>query len=103
MKYRAPRHPTRLNVTAVIRGYKIQCTVIDVNEFGACLSGIGGIVIGDEVTITCPHGRAVGAIKWIQDIECGVEFTPRIAQAIVHAFRSAGGHSVAAGHFQEMR
>lgn len=103
MQYRAPRHPTKSPITATIRGYKIECTLTDINEWGGCMTGIGGLVVDDEVVIACAHGRVEGRIKWIKDCECGVQFTPRIGEELVMALRNFGDPNKAHKRLREMQ
>ena len=87
MRFRRHRYPSDLPVTVKSSFGETRCQISNVNETGARLTGISGLVRGDALTVILSIGRAQAIVKWVANDQIGLAFRPLIPLSFVDAMR----------------
>ena len=100
---RAPRYPTHIPVV-VSTGGVAQCgTIVDINAFGACLSGIEDVTPDDRVQLRGAVETNVATVRWQADGRAGVYFEQPIPPQYLAMLRLRGSAYLAASIDQQLR
>ena len=108
MLYRPHRYLTDYRVTLRTPAGQKTAHILDVNNGGACLSGIGGLARGDKVWLDVLSHHIEAIVLWAKGDQIGVSFRPAISDRFLDTIRKRvdprGGLAVRHfGSFREMR
>lgn len=87
MRFRRHRYPARFPITVQSSFGKARSKISNVNESGARLTAIAGLVRGDAITLILSVGRIQAIVQWVTKDQIGVAFRPHIPLSFVDAMR----------------
>lgn len=107
MNYRERRHPTDFPISITARGSTTRCTVSSISASGACITGLNGLTVGQEVTFDFEVAKTSAIVKWVTNDTAGIAFdlmmSPTNVSRISRAFMATGYHAAHHTTLTEMR
>ena len=100
---RPPRYPTHIPVVVTKGGVAQSGTIVDINAYGACLTGVSDLDRDDQITLRGAVSSSFGSVRWNADDRTGVHFLRPIAPQHLAMLRLRGAAQMAAQPSTEMR
>lgn len=105
MRYprRPPRYPTHIPVV-VSRSGLAQCgTIVDINAYGACLTGIEDVARDDRVHLRGAVETSLATVRWLSNGRAGVYFERPIPPQYLAMLRLRGSAYLPTGESDSAR